>query len=268
MASVDVNERISFERVTGTIGAWVRGVALTGPYPAQTATRLERALHEHGVLFFEFDDALSAAEFADFGALFGEPEETYKLTLGKGDAPYIDSDFVPMKEYRINCWHADGTALEYPPQAAMLTPIELPEAGGDTMWASMVAAWEGLSSHMQNLLDGLEVQHTTARQPFLKNASTAVHPAVIRDPVTGRKLLFVNSNYSERFIGLSVKESDSLLRILFEHVNTPEFHVRLRWRLGVVAVWEERVTQHRGVADFTGPRKLRRLTFAGVRPSA
>jgi taurine dioxygenase len=268
MATVDTNERISFERVTGTIGAWVRGVELSGVQPAATTTRLRHALHELGVLFFEFDHTLSASEFVAFGAVFGEPEETYKLTLGKGDAPYIDSDFVPMKEYRVNCWHADGTALEYPPQAAMLTPIELPEAGGDTMWASMYAAWESLSSHLQNLLEGLEVLHTTQRLPFLKNASTAVHPAVIRDPVTGKKLLFVNSNYSERILGISEKESESLLRILFEHVNTPEFHVRLRWRPGVVAVWEERVTQHRGVADFAGPRKLRRLTFAGERPSA
>ncbi len=90
---------------------------------------------------------------------------------------------------------------------------------------------------------------------------------MIRDPVTGRKMLFVNSNYTERFLGMKDSESDALLRMLFEHVNTPEFHVRLRWRPGVVAVWEERVTQHRGVADVVGPRKLRRLTFTGDRPT-
>jgi taurine dioxygenase len=100
----------------------------------------------------------------------------------------------------------------------------------------------------------------------LRETSSAVHPAVIRDPVTGRKMLFVNSNYTERILGMTDKESEALLRMLFEHVNTPEFHVRLRWRSGVIAVWEERVTQHRGIADFVGPRKLRRLTFAGDRP--
>lgn len=258
---------IRFERVTGTVGAIVHGVALGGADRRSTTDTLRRALHEFGVLFFHFDHLVSAAEFVGFAALFGEPESSYRLTVDKGEAPYIDSDLVPMKEYRVNFWHSDGTALEHPPQAAMLTPVELPEAGGDTMWANMHAAWENLSSRIQNLLDGLDVLHSTARLPFLKEASSAVHPAVIRDPVTGRKLLFVNSNYSERILGMSARESEMLLRMLFEHVNTPEFHVRLRWRPGTIAVWEERVTQHRGVADFTGPRKLRRLTFAGERPS-
>jgi len=219
------------------------------------------------VLFFEFDHVVSASEFRAFAEFFGEPEERYRLTVGEADTPYIDSDLVPMKDVRINCWHTDGTALDCPPQAAMLTPVELPEAGGDTMWASMYAAWEGLSSQYQRLLDGLEALHSTARLPFLRETSSAVHPAVIQDPVTGRKMLYVNSNYTERLIGMKDSESEALLRMLFEHVNTPEFHVRLRWRLGVVAVWEERVTQHRGVADFVGPRKLRRLTFPGERPA-
>jgi taurine dioxygenase len=261
-------EDLRFERVTGTVGAVVHGVELGGTERTTTADTLRRALHEFGVLFFEFDHAVSAAEFLAFSELFGEVEQSHRLTIGKGEAPYIDSDRVPMKDYRVNCWHADGTPFECPPQAAMLTPVELPEAGGDTMWASMYAAWEALSSRHQQLLDGLEVLHSTARLPYLKPSATFVHPAVIRDPVTGRKLLYVNSNYSERIIGMSDAESATLLQMLFEHVNTPEFHVRLRWRLGVVAVWEERVTQHRGVADFVGPRKLRRLTFVGEKPAA
>jgi taurine dioxygenase len=261
-----VTTDIRLERVTGTIGVLVHGVDLPGPHPAGTEETVRRALHEHGVLFFEFDRMLGAEEFVGFAALFGEPEERYQLATGKSE--YIDSDLVPMKEYRVNYWHTDGTLFECPPQAAMLTPVELPEAGGDTMWASMYAAWESLSSHHQRLLEGVEVLHSAARLPFLKDAPTAVHPAVIRDPVTNGQMLFVNSNYTERILGMSDRESDALLSMLFEHVNSPEFHVRLRWRLGVVAVWEERVTQHRGVPDFTGPRKLRRLTFPGDRPAA
>ena len=260
---------IHFEPVTGTVGAMVHGIELRGVEQMTTADTLRRALHEYGVLFFEFDHPVSASEFVAFAELFGEPEESYRFTLrNKGEVPYIDSELVPMKEFRVNCWHSDGTPFECPPQAAMLTPIELPEVGGDTMWASMVAAWEGLSSHYQRLLDGLEVVHSTVRTPYLNQHPTTVHPAVIRDPVTGRKMLFVNSNYSERFVGMRDNESEALLRMLFEHVNTPEFHVRLRWRPGIIAVWEERVTQHRGVADFVGPRKLRRLTFVGERPAA
>jgi taurine dioxygenase len=268
LTTPDPPGQVRFERVTGTIGALVHGVELGGTEPATSAESLSRALHEFGVLFFEFDHLVSAPEFVAFAELFGEPEESYRLTVAAGEAPCIDSDLVPMKDVRVNCWHTDGTALEVPPQAALLTPVELPEVGGDTMWASMYAAWEGLSSHYQRLLDGLEVRHGTTRLPFLDQSASAIHPAVIRDPVTGRKMLFVNSNWSERIMGMTDGESEALLRMLFDHVNTPEFHVRLRWRPGVVAVWEERVTQHRGVADFVGPRKLRRLTLVGVRPAA
>jgi len=261
-------EHIRFEPVTPNIGAVVHGVELTGTRDTATAESLRRGLHEYGVLFFQFENLVSAQEFNAFSQLFGELEGSYALSLSAGEEPYIDSDKTPMKDYSINRWHSDGTALEYPPQAAMLTPVELPKIGGDTMWASMYAAWEALSPHYQRLLDGLEVLHSTARVRFLRESPATVHPAVIRDPVTGRKMLFVNSNYSERVIGMSSQESEKLLQMLFEHVNTPEFHVRLRWQSGCVAVWEERVTQHRGVADFTGPRKLRRLTFKGDRPAA
>ena len=165
-------------------------------------------------------------------------------------------------------WHSDVTFLDSPPLGSVLRCVTAPDYGGDTMWASMYAAWEDLSSFNQRLLEGLEVLHSARRMPWLKIDATAVHPAVIRDAVTGRKMLFVNSNYSERIIGMSERESDALLHMLFEHVNTPEFHVRLRWRPGIIAVWEERVTQHRGVADFKkGPRKMRRLTFIGDRPT-
>jgi taurine dioxygenase len=261
-------DEIRFERMTGTIGARVHGVALSGPRPPGQADVLQQALHEHGVLFFEYDDVIGAAEFRDFGTMFGELEEGYRLSMGDAEDQFIDSDKVPMKTARINNWHSDGTLFECPPQAAMLTAYEVPEAGGDTMWASMYAAWEGLSSQYQRLLEGLEVLHTSMRMPWLNSTATCVHPAVIRDKVTGRKMLFVNSNYSERIVGMSDRESETTLRMLFDHVNTPEFHVRLRWRPGIIAVWEERVTQHRGVADFTGPRKLRRFTFVGDRPAA
>lgn len=267
MTTAALTEDITFEPATGLVGAWVQGVALDERDP-KIAETLNRKLHEHGVLFFQFDDFLSAEEFMGFAELFGEMEEAYRMTMKQsGDSPYIDSDKAPMKEVRINYFHSDGTALENPPQAAILTPVELPPAGGDTMFASMYAAWDALSPHYQRMLEGMEVLHSTRRLPFLNEVPGTVHPAVIRDPVTGRKMLFVNANYSDRILGMSERESEDLLQILFAHINTPEFHVRLRWRPGTVAVWEERVVQHRGVADFTGPRKLRRLTFKGSRPS-
>lgn len=268
MATVEALPDIRFERVTGTIGAIVHGVSLDERGPA-VAQMLDRALHEHGVLFFEYPEVVSAEQMVGFSELFGELEGPYRLTMKNGGSPagYIDAKIAPLKESRITYFHTDGTPLENPPQAAMLTPAELPEVGGGTMWASMYAAWEDLSSFNQRLLDELDVVHNTKRLPFLKETPETVHPAVIRDKVTGKKALFVNANYSDRVVGMSERESNALLQMLYDHINTPEFHVRVRWRLGTIAVWEERVTQHRGVADFTGPRKLRRLTFKGDRPS-
>ena len=256
---------MNFERVTGTIGATVRGL-VPGHIITTDQSSLRRALHEYGVLFFEFGHSVGAEEFLAVSRWFGEPEEEYQLSIGDGKATCIDSALTPMTEFRVNCWHTDGTALECPPQTGLLTPIELPDVGGDTMWANMYAAWDALSPHYQSLLEGLDVRHSTARLPFLRQSTSAIHPAVIRDPVTDRKMLFVNSNYAERILGLSDRESEAMLQMLFDHVNTPEFHVRLRWRYGVVAVWDERSTQHRGIADFSGPRKLRRLTLPGSRP--
>jgi taurine dioxygenase len=267
MTTATLTRDITFEPVTGLAGAWVRGVPLDESDPA-VAEMLNRRLHEHGVLYFQYDDFLTADEFKRFALLFGELEDVYKMTMKEpGESPYIDSDKVPMKSARINYFHTDGSALETPPQAAILTPVELPPAGGDTMFASMYAAWDALSSHYQRLLEGLEVFHSTRRLPFLNEVPGTVHPAVIRDAVTGRKMLFVNANYSDYVVGMSERESEELLQFLFAHINTPEFHVRERWRPGMVAVWEERVVQHRGVADFTGPRKLRRLTYKGSRPT-
>jgi taurine dioxygenase len=267
MTTAQLARNITFEPATGLVGAWVHGVALD-EQGADVAAMLTEKLHEHGVLYFQFDEILTSEQFVQFAQLFGELEDGYRLSLKETrESPYIDSDLAPMKEVRINVFHTDGSVLENPPQAAILTPVELPPAGGDTMFASMYAAWDALSPHYQRLLEGMEVLHTTRRLPFLRESPECVHPAVIRDAVTGRKMLFVNANYSDRILGMSERESEELLQFLFAHINTPEFHVRERWRPGMVAVWEERVVQHRGVADFTGPRKLRRLTFKGTRPS-
>jgi taurine dioxygenase len=267
MTTLDAIPDIRFERVTGTIGALVHGVSLDERSPA-VAQKLEHALHEHGVLFFEYPEVVSEEQLMGFSELFGELEGPYRLSMKEQrSVGYMDAEFAPLKESRITYFHTDGTPFENPPQAAVLTPVELPEAGGGTMWASMYAAYDDLSSYTQRLLEDLDVVHNTKRLPFLKESPETVHPAVIRDKVTGRKALFVNANYSDRIVGMSERESNAILNMLYDHINTPEYHVRVRWQLGTIAVWEERVTQHRGVADFTGPRKLRRLTFKGDRPS-
>lgn len=260
----NLKENVFFDRATGTIGAWVHGVTLE-TRGAEIADTLRQALAQHGVLFFNFGRVPSLSEFTEFAELFGEVEKVYgqkKIAASANDVPLIDEDRLPMKDYNTMLWHVDGSPFERPPLAAILTAVEVPEVGGDTMWSSMYAAWDALSPHYQRLLKGLEAVHSNVRCPFLE-PKQFTHPAVVTDPITGRKSLFVNSVYTERFIGLTEKENDSLLKFLFDHVNNPDFHVRLRWKPGYVAVWHQRVTQHRAVGGVVGPRKLRRLTIAG-----
>lgn len=261
---------IRFERASRNIGAWVRGVPLDAEGEA-VETKLRRALAEYGVLFFDFGHLLTSDDFSSFAQLFGEVEAGYaqkkKADPAADSVPYIDESRTPMEKFRTDYWHHDGLPLELPPLAALLTPLEVPEIGGDTMWASMYAAWDALSPRYQRLLDGIDALNSNFRLPFLE-PKQHVHPAVVTDPITGRKALYVNANYTERLIGLTDKEGDAVLRFLAEHVNSPEFHVRLRWQPGHVAVWHQRVTQHRGVSDVEGPRKLKRLTIIGDTPQA
>lgn len=263
---------VTFERVTGSIGAIAHGLDVPAPNTPDLASRLRLALHEHGVLFFQPESEISDDEFQDFARLFGEP---FKYPYGKGSGPFVTEDASDAIRLRTNCWHTDGSPQEKPPQAALLCAVELPSVGGDTLWASMTAAYDALSSRLQRLLDGMEALHSTeavARfyqdREIFGQGESHTHPAVITDPVTGRKALYVNSNYTERLVGVGERESAQLLLLLFDHINTPEFHVRLRWRPNMIAVWEERITQHRAVADYRERRVLRRITITGDAPGA
>ena len=256
---------LTLEPVSGAIGAWVRGYELGVGASPDTSARLQRALAERGVLFFDFGRVPDFGEFFEFAGMFGKVQGEFGQEIRdrkQPATPFIDSSVTPMKPFRINHWHADGGPLPVPPRAAILAAHEIPETGGDTMWASMVAAYDALSPHLQRMLDGMRIVNNNRRTGFLEPREH-IHPAVVVNPVTGRKCLFVDPNYTAGFVDVPEAESDALLRFLFEHINTPEFHVRLRWKPGYCAVWHQQVTKHRGVADFTGPRKLQRLTVDG-----
>jgi taurine dioxygenase len=246
---------------------------------ADTGAALNHALGRHGVLFFRPrpDRVLADEQFLDLAQSLGEvirypyrrgenyPDER----LGR-----IDTDREATVRLGTSLWHTDGTPEPCPPRAALLGAVALPTYGGDTMWADMAAAYEGLSSPVRTFLDGLEAVHTTelpARRSgepkIYGEGAESVHPVIIVDRESGRRMLYVNAHYTTHIVGLSPKESDGLLRILFEHINSPEFHIRWQWQVGDIAIWEERLTQHRVVANFdNGERVLRRAAIRGDRP--
>jgi taurine dioxygenase len=140
------------------------------------------------------------------------------------------------------------------------------------MWASMSAAYEGLSETMQRLLSELFAVH---RPGYFYEAANAeqrkrfddrgdvVHPVVRKHPVSGKKGLFVNCVFTTHIVGMKEKESEQILSFLYEHIESPEYHCRFHWTPNAIAMWDNRITQHRVVADDPGARRvMQRLTLA------
>jgi taurine dioxygenase len=260
--------------VTTAIGAEVVGIDPASPQDPETGAELRRALHEYGVLFFDggpLDDTQQKA----FAGLFGDIHiAPYTHAFEDPQVLVLDSVTSPSDVYRTDRLHTDGSYEQFPPGAAVLRCAVVPEVGGDTIWAGMYAAYEALSSPMQAFLDGLEALHSNAKimtyfptdrdDTHMKGEpKTFVHPVVITDPVTRRRALYVNGNYTVKIVGLSDDESEAVLGFLFDHVKDPGLQVRLGWSDTTVAVWEERVTQHRAAGGQIGQRVLRRVTLDG-----
>jgi taurine dioxygenase len=270
----DSTAAVSLHPVTTAVGAEVVGIDPAEPQTAETGRFLRQALHEHGVLFFDggaLDDYTQKAFASHFGDIHIAP---YTHAYDDPQVLVLDSVINPSDVYRTDRWHTDGSYEEFPPGSAVLRCAVVPQIGGDTMWASMYAAYETLSSHMQAFLDGLEAVHSNANvmtyfpsdrdDKHMKGDPRAfVHPVVITDPLTKRRALYVNSNYTVKITGLSNDESEAVLQFLFDHVKDPGLHVRLRWSDTTVAVWEERITQHCAAGGQIGQRVMRRVTLDG-----
>ncbi len=262
--------------LTAAIGAEVTGVRLDEELDDATVGEIRRALLDHLVLFFR-DQSMTAAQQLAFAGRFG-PIMMAAIDTGSPEPPGITViDQVAPKGLNADRWHADSTHLPEPPMAAVLRAVQLPEVGGDTCWASMYAAYETLSPSMQCFLDPLTAEHSsTFIDTALERTANVVrrdnervpshHPVVRVHPETGRRLLFVNENWTDRIDGLSAAESDYLLRFLTQHIHAPEFAVRFHWEPGSVAFWDERSTQHFAVPDYTERRVMHRCLLQGDRP--
>jgi taurine dioxygenase len=267
--------------VTAEIGAEVRGVDLRRPLAPEAVRAIERALGEHGVLFFR-KQALTPEQHIAFARCFGRIDAA---PFGRKDPAHPDVtvlDQVAPKGQGADNWHTDNTYMPEPPMGSILRALELPDVGGDTCFASMYAAWDALSAPMQEFLSGLRAVHdltkTLTRAIRDGNAPgtdlaemqrrwpPVEHPVARRHPVTGRKALFVNGNFTTRIAGLTDEESDALLRMLFEHVRSPDFQCRFHWERDSVAFWDNRCVQHYGVPDYKQRRLMHRVTLAGDRP--
>ena len=225
---------------------------------------------------------ITREEHKNFGRRFGtlqiHPFLPPLKDLGHPEFVVLESD--AQHPYVAEAWHSDVTFVDSPPLGSVLKCVVAPEFGGDTMWASMYAAYEGLSDKMQHLLSGLVAIHDTARTFSRSDYKTehiggkqapkvlsTEHPVVRTHPETGRKGLFVNSTFTASIKGMKPLESGALLNFLYRHIETPDFSCRYRWQPNSIAMWDNRCTQHRVCGDNkTASRRMERVTIDGDRP--
>jgi taurine dioxygenase len=276
------NSAFEFNQLAGSVGAELLGIDLAAGLADETVAAVRGALQEHGVIFFR-DQTLSPAAFLALARRFGAPVE-YPFVKGIDGFPEIIS-VTKLENEKVNfggVWHSDTTYLERPPMGTLLLAREVPEVGGDTLFANQYHAYETLSAGMRRLLGGLTGVSTSAkadvtrtREDRVKSDGTvaartplsAEHPVVRTHPETGRRALYVNTAHTARFAGMTEAESAPLLDFLFHHQIRPAFTCRFRWRPGSIAFWDNRCVQHYPLNDYHGYRRvMHRITLQGDRP--
>jgi taurine dioxygenase len=269
--------RIRVEPMAGALGAEVSGVELSKPLEQEAIDELRAAWLAHQVLFFR-DQSLTVDEHKAFARRFGElhvhPVLQQMASQGHPEIVVLESD--AKRPVVADRWHSDVTFEREPPLGSILRAVAVPDAGGDTLWASMTAAYDALSPTMQTLLAPLRATHTGAgfrriakpgQAEALAQNETTTHPVIRTHPETGKKAIFVNSAFTRAIEGMKPRESQALLDFLYEHVASPEFSVRFRWRKDSIAMWDNRCTQHRVIADnLSAYRRMERVTLIGDRP--
>lgn len=267
--------------VAGRIGAEVRGVGLSGQLDDFAIAAIRAALVRHKVLFFRDQDLSDEAQEA-FAARLGTPVAHPTVPVAEGSSYLLELN--SRDGYAASTWHTDVTFVPAYPEASILRAIDVPDAGGDTLWANTATAYEDLPAPLKPLVDGLRAIHSNNydyaqvlganaakqaehhRTVFASTVYETEHPVVRVHPESGERTLVVG-HFVKSFVGLNGADSQRLLGILQDHVTKPENTVRWRWRAGDVAIWDNRATQHRAIADFGSQgRHLRRVTIAGTVP--
>lgn len=269
--------------ISGALGAEVSGVDLSTDLDDRTIADLRAAFLDHHVLVFR-EQHLDAEQQMAFGRRFGELD-THPFVDGNPEHPEV-IDIVTRPDDRLNFgggWHSDLTFLESPDLGSVLYAVELPEVGGDTLFANQHAAYDELSDTMKGVLDGLSAVHSAAPQygdgglstrseaMSTKNPSasqeTVEHPLVRTHPETGRKALFVNAGFTVGIAGMRGSEARAILDLLLRHAVKERFTCRVAWEAGTLTMWDNRSVQHYALHDYAGQqRHMRRVTIKGDRP--
>ncbi|HSH06516.1 MAG TPA: TauD/TfdA family dioxygenase [Burkholderiales bacterium] len=273
---------IRIRRLGVFLGAEITGVDLSRPLEPASVDAIRRAHAEHGVLVFP-DQRIGSDDLMRFGRYFGELS-VHPFSTSSAEHPelivYDNKEGNPPAATDI--WHSDETFRECPPMGTALCAKIIPELGGDTVFCSMVAVYEGLSDRMQQFLSGLEAVHDfkpfkplfratpegrRKLQAYEERFPPVTHPVVRVHPLTGKKAIFVNPQFTLAIQGMEENESRSLLEWLYRRSTTLEYQYRHRWAPDMLVFWDNRWLQHAAVHDYYPQRRLmQRVTIAGDRP--
>lgn len=258
--------------LTPTIGAIISGVNLAEPLSNAEVEDLHQALADHQVIFFR-DQKLDPASLSRVGKYFGELQRhALKGMEGFPDVRRLHAD-ASSKHVSGEEWHTDMSCIDTPPLGSILYMHTLPPLGGDTIFASMYAAYDALSEPMKGYLEQLTAVHDgyLAFGRFDPNGQypKATHKVIRTHPVTGKKLIFVNRGFTSHIENVSKDESDAILQFLFKHCENAYFQCRFRWEKDSVAFWDNRCTQHLAVWDYyPNVRSGYRVQIEGVPEAA
>jgi taurine dioxygenase len=263
-------ETITVKPLAGALGAEIAGVDLRQPLSNQQRSEIHDAFLAHCAIYIR-DQELGGADLLRYARYFAEPAY-YPFAEGLPDYPEIfELRKEPDQRKNVGArWHSDTTYLEKPPIATMLYAREIPAYGGDTLVANQYLAYETLSPGMRRMLDGLtgiysagpdrtgreENKHMKMKDTAKAALYEAEHPVVRTHPETGRRALYVSSEHTIRFKGMTEEESRPLVEFLQAHCTRPEFTARIRWENGTVGIWDNRCCQHLAINDYHGQRRV------------
>jgi alpha-ketoglutarate-dependent sulfate ester dioxygenase len=269
--------------ISARIGAEITGIALGEPLDSDVIAAVRRALLEYKVIFFR-DQHLDDQAMVAFARRFGELTSAHPTVPALAGHPEVlDLDYS-RTDARANNWHSDVTFVDRPPMGSVLRALVIPPAGGDTLWANTVTAYNDLPPSLRLYADSLSAVHSNAydyvaarvdlseslrerKAIFEATQFETIHPVVRVHPETEERGLFLGT-FARRLVGYSPAESFDILRLLQSYIQRPENQVRWRWRAGDVAFWDNRNTQHYAVADYgDSPRHVRRVTIVGDVPA-
>lgn len=268
--------------IAGRIGAKIKGVNLGADLDQSTVDSIREALLKYKVVFFRGQHQLDDAGQEELARLFGSAVAHPTVPIKDGSRFVLELD--SQHGGRADSWHTDVTFVAAYPAFSILRAVEVPAAGGDTVWANTAAAYDHLPDSLRSLVDGLWAVHSNEydyaahrnqiserdsshyREVFTSTLYETEHPIVHVHPETGERSLILG-HFAKRIVGLSKSDSAQLLTLLQSHVTRLENTVRWRWQAGDVAIWDNRATQHYAINDYGDQhRVVRRVTVDGAVP--